>query len=386
MPTSLTVKNVQSSQQQRPVRMWGMPGLSKLYGGQVSMTAAPAFCRHYGDLDGCRRMLVETWNLEHFTPTKTKDSGSEHCIIKGLRFNLQQCREVLKEGLYRQSVPDESGATDPAVLQQELAGICKEVVLFGYPQEISAVQKVFYEAYYRLVRSIIHKYGINDEGEPSADDVSQTTFKILHDLLREGKGRSIKGPFAPYVVAVVSNECKRAKRSLKGHAALPDEVQLEQRQSTFGVFVTRGVAEIWEDINHQLLNSGRGDLINRIILAHRVIEGSTTGRKPSAKELMEYWRLLSDMSTEEVADIHSLVVAETTKGDFEGVTFVAANLLNTGGAEMHQLAIVLAAGTGMDIEQIRRFIGELNGLSAGAIFTRISRIYDVLQPPEEEEK
>jgi len=68
------------------------------------------------------------------------------------------------------------------------------------------------------------------------------------------------------------------------------------------------------------------------------------------------------------------------------VVYIAADLVNLGLAEPNRIAVVFAAGTGMELKQIWDMFDELNNLSAGAIHTRVCRIYAVLQPPGKDEE
>lgn len=128
--------------------------LTNVQNGGKCVASKPAFCRYPGDVEGCHRSLIQAWR---------EGSVDKHCIFEGLQANCQQCRQVLLEGLEsKTSPPKRSGgsvSTLPCRLD-DLHEACKQVVLPGFPLEIRAIDEVFYEAYYRRVRSIICRYGI----------------------------------------------------------------------------------------------------------------------------------------------------------------------------------------------------------------------------------
>ena len=68
--------------------------------------------------------------------------------------------------------------------------------------------------------------------------------------------------------------------------------------------------EHWEHLDHRLLNSKEGNLINRIILAHLWLEVFTIGRRISAKQLTPLWRDLAMLSQEELAALRERTLAE----------------------------------------------------------------------------
>lgn len=378
MPITLSVNNELNRQQHKPtVILCESREHSKVYCEGKRMMATPAFCRHPGDLDGCRRSLIQALS---------GGSISRHCIIEGLRVDLDQCRQVLLEGLYDKA-SQRKGPTgrvpDVAVQKKELSEACKQVVLLGYPLEIKSLRQVFYEAYYRLVRSVIYRFGITDDGQPSADDVFQKVFLGLHK--RFLKGASIEVRLSTYIERTVVNACIEAISSAWRRANLTDEGELEGQTTPSTVFVPPGVVENWEHLDYQLLNSDQGNLINRTILAHHCMEACSSGKKPSIKLLMEYWQSLLQLPHEDVASLHEKTVTYLGRFPARGAVYTAADLVNLGLAKLDQVAVVFAASTGMELKQIWGLIDELNDLSAGAIYTRISRIYAVLQPPEMQE-
>jgi len=152
MPVDQVVSNESIKKVCRPGEQLPIP--PQPVKGSSHMARASTFCHHPEDLDGCRQSLTQAWR---------EGSISEYCIMEGLRANLHQCRQVLLEGLYDKTSPRKGPAdevTAPAGQKKDLEEACKAVVLFGYPLEIGAIGEVFYEAYYNLVRTIIHRFGI----------------------------------------------------------------------------------------------------------------------------------------------------------------------------------------------------------------------------------
>lgn len=342
--------------------------------GSLHMAKAPTFCCHPDDLDGCRKSLTQAWR---------EGSIGEYCIMEGLRANLHQCRQVLLEGLYDKTSPRRESSAEATAARGQSNGLdeaCKVVVLLGYPLEVKAVQEVFHEAYYKLVRSKIYKFGIRDNDDPSADDVFQNVFLNIHKQFR--RGASIRGPLAVYITRVALHECFRWLRDAARHTSLPEDV-VEIETSLSYALLPPPVVEYWEHLDHRLSNSDQGDLINRIILAQQCMEGCVTDKKPSAKHLMADWQCLSQISKGELRKLHEKVVERLISQD---LVYFAAEFINAGVIKPHQVAVIFAAGTGMNLEQTHKLVGRLSSLSATAIFARIHRIYKVLQPPGMEEQ
>jgi len=126
------------------------------------MTEETPLCPHPEDLEGCRKALIEALYRKLIL---------QHCIMEGLRRNFPQCRQVLLEGLRG---------------SRSFAEACKQVVLTGYPQDIKTIPDILYEAYHRLVRTMILKQGITQVSQPSVDDVCQEVFLTLHKYLYWG--------------------------------------------------------------------------------------------------------------------------------------------------------------------------------------------------------
>ncbi len=345
--------------------------------GSSHMARASTFCRCPEDLEGCRQSLIQAWR---------EGSIGEYCIMEGLRANLHQCRQVLLEGLYdKTSQPKGSaGKVTEAVRQKkDFEEACKHVVLLGYPLEIGAIGEVFYEAYYNLVRTIIHRFGIKDDSQPSADDVSQQVLTNLHEHFR--KGVSVERPLAAYITSVTVYECFRWLKDVTGHINLSeDQVQIETSLST--TLLPPSVVECWEDLDQRLFRSEQGNLINRIIFAQQCLEACNTGKRPSAKQLMADWQTLSQMPGRDVASLHERTVMHVMRSPARDVVHIAADLINAGLAASYQMAIVFAASMGMDLKQTEELLEHITSLSASAVYARICRIYMVLQPPGMEEQ
>lgn len=337
------------------------------------MAKIAEFCGHPGDLEGCRRSLLQARN---------QGSLREHCILEGLRANWHQCRQVLLEGLYDKTSSHNS--TKAVVDQKEdLKEACKQVILLGLPSKIEAIPEVFYEAYYRFVRYIVHRHGIKDDGLPSADDVSQQVFADL--IAHFQKGASVEGHLGTYVASATVHECFRALKDAARGASLT-QVHLQIETSVSAVLLPPAVIECWEDLDQRVVHSPHGNLINRIILAQRCLEACSTGQKLSAKQLMADWQRLSAMSEGYMASLHTKVIKETKRSPDRGVVAIAGDLVNTGAATPSQMAIVFAAGTGMDLEQTRHLLAQIKSLSSTAVYARICRIYAALQPAGAEEE
>jgi len=172
MPINQVVSNESIKKVCRPGEQPPKP--SQPAKGSSHMAKASTFCHYPEDPDGCRQLLIRAWR---------EGSIGEYCIMEGLRANLSQCRQVLLEGLYDKTSPRRDSSAETTAARGQSNGLdeaCKQVVLLGYPLEIKAVQEVFHEAYYKLVRSKIYKFGIRDNDDPSADDVFQNVFLNIH--------------------------------------------------------------------------------------------------------------------------------------------------------------------------------------------------------------
>jgi len=347
MPTVLLVKNKLKS--------------IRIYKGRKCMTATAEFCQYPGDHDGCCLSLIQSCR---------EDSTDKHCIFEGLKANCRQCRDVLQQGLY-----NKNSQVNNAELQQA----CKEVVLLGYPLRIKVIPEIFYESYYKLVRSVIYRYGIKDNDDPSADDVFQNVFRNLHKQFL--RGASVKGSLTTYITTVTLNECYRAIRSAHKQVNLENEDEIKDVKHSSATFIPFEAVDLWEYFDRQLLRSAWNELKNRIILAQQCIEGCSSGKRPSAKQLRADWQLLSQVPKNDIVALHGRVVIEIKKSPAKDVVPLTADMINSGVAEPYRVAIIFGAATRIDMVQTSKLVDQLSNLSETAVHTRICRIYTVLQPP-----
>ena len=376
MPINQVVSNESIKKVCRPGEQ--LPKPPQPVKGSSHMAKAPTFCRCPEDLEGCRQSLIRAW---------CEGSIGEYCIMEGLRANLHQCRQVLLEGLYDKTSPRRDSSAKATAARGQKNGLheaCKAVVLLGYPLEIKAVQAVFHEAYYNLVRTIIHRFGIKDDSQPSADDVSQQVFTNLHKQFH--KGASVRAPLAAYIIRVTVNACAKALQSEQKQHKLKSGYQPGKGNYFLAVFLQPSVVECWEDLDQRLFRSEQGNLINRIIFAQQCLEACNTGKRPSAKQLMADWQTLSQMPGRDVASLHERTVIHVKRSLARGVVHIAADLINAGLSAPYQMAVVFAAGMGMDLKQTEELLEQITTFSATAVHTRICRIYKVLQPPGTEEQ
>jgi DNA-directed RNA polymerase specialized sigma24 family protein len=300
-------------------------------------------------------------------------------MMEGLKTNWPRCRQVLLEAL-KGKTPSGKDPRQPkttGVQYSEISEACKAMLLLGYPLEIEAMQEAFHEAYYRLIRFFIYRFGIRDSDDPSADDIFQNVFLNLHSYFK--RGTSVEGPLAGYIKAVTINECIKAKSPARKHISLEDEDLIEHKKSPSTVVVPPEVVENWEYFDRKLLDSDQGNLINRIILAQQCIEACSTGNKPSARDLKTAWQSLKQMSKAAVDSLYQKTVRQIKQSPEADVAHIAAELINSGIAEHCQVTIVFAAATGMNPEQTSKLLDQLNSLSDTAIYARICRIYTALR-------
>lgn len=375
MPINQAVSNESIKEMYTPVEQ--PPKLPQPASRSLYMAKTRTFCRHPEDLNSCRQSLTQAWSEGYVV---------KHCIIEGLRTNYSQCRQVLLEGLKNHSSSRKStGEKTPAALAQanDFHRACEEVVVCSYPLKIRTVHDTFHEAYHKLMRSIIWKYGYKDDGMPSSDDIFQEAFRRLHEHLLKEK-RIIRSLTA-YVEKVTLYACINPGFKLKG-TRLVDEDEVKEEKSPSAALVPPEVVEHWEDFDHRLLNSNQGSLINRIILAQRCLEGCITGKRPSAKQLIADWQSLWRMSEADVASLYEKTLAHIKRFSSGNIVSLAADLVNAGLAEPYQVTIVFAAGAGMDLRAMRQLLDELSSFSETAVYARICRIYMVLRPPGTKEK
>jgi hypothetical protein len=328
------------------------------------MTTNSDLCHHPEDIAACRRLLVKT---------KRDEAIDRHCILNGLREGRDQCRRVLLEGLAKQESQDTTACGSPPELRQA----CDEVLLCGYPLGIKAIPEIFYEAYWKYVRSIIRKrLGSNKRTQSDQDDIFQTTFEQLHERLQKG-GETIaclKG----YVATVTVNTCSNPRFRSKETRLEDEESIIIRHQNPSMELVPPDVVDTWEDQDYRLVHTNQGDLINRIILAHVCIDGWSTSKPPSAKDLKLSWSLLRQMPHTDIASLMENAIKEAQRLQLEGVVRKVAHCVNSRLANKHQVAVVFAAAIGQSQQEINDLIEKLTGLSKPAIYSRISRMYEAL--------
>ena len=150
-------------------------------------------------------------------------------------------------------------------------------------------------------------------------------------------------------------------------------------------FLEAAAAEAWEDLDWRLSRTEQGDLINRIILAHKGLAAEEDKGKMRIKELLAGWRHLAKCSDAEVKALHDKVTAEARRWPQMGLVWLAAGLLNADVAQAWQIPVIFAAGTGKDLKETRDLIMQLSKISEEAVYTRISRMYAAFRPEAGEE-
>jgi len=287
---------------------------------------------------------------------------------------------VLLEGLAKRGSKDTTANVSPP----ELRRACEEVLLCGYPLGIKAIPEILHEVYWKYVRSIIRKrLGSNKRTQSDQDDIFQATFKQLHERLqKEGEPIAyLTGYVATVAANTCSNPCFRSKETRLEDE--DEESMIIRHQNPSMELVPPGVVDIWEDQDYRLAHTNRGDLINRVILAHICIEGSSAPTPPSAKDLKASWNLLGQMLQTDVASLMEETIKEARRLRLEGVVRKAALCFNSGLAKNYQIAVVFAAAIGQSQQEIDKLIKKVTSLSETAIYTRISRIYRALRESRE---
>jgi DNA-directed RNA polymerase specialized sigma24 family protein len=345
------------------------------------MADSPSFCQHPGDPEGCGQGLVAA--REHLRL-------AEHCVMEGLRHNCEACCNILVKGLYDDKAEAEGGdcgAEDLSVDPEAYKATCQTAVLIGYEKGFGGAKRVFVQAYHRLVRYVVAKFGLTESSIPSADDVYQDVFLGLHKHL--SKGASVDpGMLGAYVRQAAVHACFRAKKSEASRPEAMSEVSgggTGRRVWPSGT-VQRPILEAddieaWEQLDWQLSRTDQGDLVNRLILAHKCMRGQRRGEKLPVKEMMADWQHLAERPEDELKQIYG-VVATTSQGQvWASVPVMAAYLINAGHIQPWQLPVVFAAATDVPIDETDAFLRRLTDLSEEAVYARISRLKAALAPP-----
>ncbi len=347
------------------------------------MPASPAYCQDPDNLEGCRQALVKAWKALAL---------AEHCVIEGLRQSFGPCGDVLVGGLSRGRAAGKKGSgqgQDRSAPDDAFQAACQTAVLLGYQQDLAGAKAALIKAYYQLVRCAIRKFGFEDSGTPSADDVYQEAFLGLHQRLR--KGATVEpGRLGVYVWQTAMHACFRALRSKRPHLEVGEAPSQGGRMRIWPRpdhqrFLEAEAAEAWEDLDWRLSRTEQGDLINRIILAHKGLAAEDDKGKMRIKELLVGWRHLAKCSDAEVKALHDKVTAEARRWPQMGLVWLAAGLLNAGVAQAWQIPVIFAAGTGKNLEETQGLILQLSKISEEAVYTRISRMYAAFRPEDGEE-
>jgi len=343
------------------------------------MTGSPPFCQHPGDPEGCEKGLVAAWKQVRL---------AEHCVVEGLRQDRQPCRDVLVKGLYDgspQGEGEDRSAESPLSGREASRAACQTVVLLGYEQDLPGAKHAFVQAYHRLVRCIIGKFGLAESSIPSADDVYQDVFLGLHKHLC--KGASIDaGMLGAYVRQATVHACFRARRAESVRPETLEEVAAGAGQWVWPRGTVQKPAmeppdiEAWEQLDWQLSRSDQGDLINRIILAHKCVGGQRGGKKLPVKEMMADWRHLAGRPEDELKRLHDTVAATSGGQVWTGIPVLAAYLINGRLAQPWQVPVVFASATDMDVGETQALLQRLVELSEEAVYARISRLKAALAP------
>jgi len=289
---------------------------------------------------------------------------------------------VILAAVYPASGQDPDGTA--ADVQPDLKRAGEHALLLGCGSELPAAQEVFVEAYCRLIRYAIARLEVPELGDPSADDVFQEVSMRLFRRLSSGLTLE-RGSLSTYVWRTAYRTCREMlkARSAAPRAELPEMVRRIWPRPLPQALLPQEVLEAWEDLDGCLVRSHQGDLINRILLAHRGLKGRFTGRKYPVKRLRSDWRWLASRPEDQLSELHGQVAAEAQRFADFGEVRLAGQFINDGRAEIRQLAVLLAAASGLDLQQMRQLLDELAGLSETAIFTRYSRMGCALIEPAE---
>lgn len=94
---------------------------------------------------------------------------------------------------------------------------------------------------------------------------------------------------------------------------------------------------------------------------------------------------MSQVPKNDIVALHGRVAIEIKHSPAREVVPLTADLINSGVAEPYQVAIIFGAASRMDMVQTSKLVDQLSNLSETAVYTRIYRIYTVLQPPRAED-
>ena len=346
------------------------------------MAGPQSFCRFSNDVRGCQASLAEAG-----------DNGTvaQHCVMTGLKADWPQCKGVLLTQL--SSRGSAKAGTSPGSGQGSggLTTACETAVLLGYKLALPPAMRLFHDAHTGLIRWMAHNCGLQDDSDPSADDVCQTVFKDMHPLLSRGGLELRSGRLATYVRTAAVRVCAEFLRMRKAREAA-NEI-LEEALPRPGavpryvaLWIPMEVVEKWKDLDERLLRTGQGRLANRVILAHMCVEGQASRAEYLPKELHADWARLRARPEEETRRLYEEVAAEAGRLPQLGPVAVTVDVLNACVAELWQLPVVFPATAMESYEKTQELLDELAALSTGAIAVARHRIVAALRATKREDE
>lgn len=341
------------------------------------MAETATFCRHPADEAACRQALVAAWRRKQL---------HEHCVMEGLREAHPACSKALLEGINTSSPPAGAAATAEDPFLWDWPRACEDALLAGYGASVRAAQDLFLDAYHRLIRYATYRVGISDDGQPSADDVFQEVVLRLH--ARMGKGLELtQVRLATYVRRVSIRTACELRRAIKPYEPLdvdrPDHGVWPRLSRPDAM--SPGLIEEWEDVDQKVQTTRQGDLVNRILLAQRIVGTWMVGSKYPLGQMRDDWQRLARSSDEALEALLAVMAEQIRRFPAVGVVPLAAEQLNEDRAALWQLPALLAAGDGLDVTATRAVLEQLTQLSDGGVFARISRMLTALNKTDSDD-
>lgn len=347
-----------------------LPEQARVTDGRLNMADAPVCCQFPCDVDGCRAALIQAWRDARL---------AEHCVTDGLKAGWMQCHRLLAEGVNPKAAAGKASRAQTdhnGVSGEDLKEACQDAVLLGCRSKLTASYEIVVAGFHQLVRYAIRKFNIK---EPTSDDVFQNVFLNLLQAFRKDDFVR-RASLATYIWHVTVNECLKEVR--------PPRTLQELRDVGPGYKIwpaaappagpTPKVIDAWEELDQRIRDSDQGNVVNRIILAHKCLEGYRTGGKYPVKQLLRDWQRLARCTNRELAALHERAADQARRFPAYGVVPLAAEFINEGLAEPWQVAVVFAAAAGMDLSETHQLLTRLAGLSENAVNTRTCRMYVVL--------
>jgi len=333
-----------------------------------TMANTADFCEHPDDVKACLSSLIKAYR---------EKTLSNHCIFKGLREDLPQCRDVLQFCLNPEHFLRNHPEFKPICLHfmiEELQETGKLLLRFGYPQRIKVLRDVFFRTFSHVIYSAVRRY-LNKKDVHEADDVYQITCMNLHKHLL--KGRLIKKRLSSYIYTTTKNACYRVLKT-KTQDHIPsdgiDGIPPTNRPSPFPYCTT---SERWEYCDKQVQQTTQGDIINRIIIGQRLLLGSAAADSFYAKYIKEDWERLAGIPPGEIKAIYKLIQSRIPKHS-DSIIFVLMELLNEGLMEPYQIPIGFAIEDKKSLDQTRGFIQNLGQRTPESIPARMTRLKTAL--------